>query len=447
MLKELNQLDASWIILYQTNGEKYTVTNRGLRYIFESDKELSFYFDDDKKIYDSATGKLVKDKISILNFNTKPDQLIPFTNDINWEITGAFRNEDGYVNSKKVEVSFFDLNDDGSVDDPDVFDIIVDENVNPLTKYIILKKVNSEQGYSKYNYYGTGVTSDRATGSNVVIVNTESEIGSFIDYENGQVFYIIDIKTFKQLSGSLLAITSDYQAYLGRDNLKFHYVHSADESNRIDPSASNIIDVYMLTRAYDIEYRKYIAGTISTEPLPPSSDELFQNYGALINSYKSISDEVIYHPVAYKTLFGSHSDDRLQAEFKVVKNAGLVINNNDLKSRIISSINKFFALQNWDFGESFFFSELVTFVMNENAPDISNLVIVPKQANQSFGSLYEIKCEDYELFISDATVDDIQIIDSITASRLQASGNVVTSTGTTNTGITSQPLSTGGSSY
>ena len=29
----ITQLDASWIILFETNGEKYTVTARGLRYI------------------------------------------------------------------------------------------------------------------------------------------------------------------------------------------------------------------------------------------------------------------------------------------------------------------------------------------------------------------------------------------------------------------------------
>ena len=29
-------------------------------------------------------------------------------------------------NSKKVEVSFYDPNDDGSVDDPDIFDVIVE---------------------------------------------------------------------------------------------------------------------------------------------------------------------------------------------------------------------------------------------------------------------------------------------------------------------------------
>ena len=92
-----NQLDASWILLFQTDGEKYTVTSRGRRYIFESDTELNFYFDGENKIYDSTTGQLVKDKISVLNFNTQPDSLDAFTADIDWEITSAFKNEDGYI--------------------------------------------------------------------------------------------------------------------------------------------------------------------------------------------------------------------------------------------------------------------------------------------------------------------------------------------------------------
>lgn len=429
-----NQLDASWIILFQTNGEKYTVTNRGLRYIFESDNEINFYYDGQNKVYDSATGQLVKDKVSVLNINTQPDSPTPFNNNLDWEIVKAYRNLDGYINSKKVEVSFFDLNDDGSVDDPDIFDIIVQPNNLPLTKYVFLKKANSDQGFAKFNYYNEG--------SKIYVVNTESEIGSYIDYLEGDVFYIVNDNNFKVLQNNVLILTSDYQAYVGRDNLKFHYVHSAESSNRIDPSVSNIIDVYMLTKAYDVDFRKYLAGTLSSMPLPPSSDELFQNYGETINAYKSISDEVIYHPVRYKTLFGSKSQDNLQAVFKIVKNPGRVVNNNELKARVINSVNKFFALQNWDFGETFYFSELVTFIMNENAPDISNIVIVPKQASQSFGSLFEIRCEDYEIFVSDATVDDVEIIDSITATRLQATGTVVTATGTTNTGVQSQALTT-----
>ena len=48
----------------------------------------------------------MKDKVSIMNFNTQPDGLQNFNNDINWEIVKEYRNADGYMNSKKVEVSF-----------------------------------------------------------------------------------------------------------------------------------------------------------------------------------------------------------------------------------------------------------------------------------------------------------------------------------------------------
>ena len=75
--------------------------------------------------------------------------------------------------------------------------------------------------------------------------------------------------------------------------------------------------------------------------------------------------------------------------------------------------------------------------MNKTAPDLVNLVIVPNQESQAFGSLYEIKSEADEIFISAATVDDIAIIDAITASKLKASGNVVTTTTSATTGVTS----------
>ena len=53
-------------------------------------------------------------------------------------------------------------------------------------------------------------------------------------------------------------------------------------------------------------------------------------------------------------------------------------------------------------------------------------------------SLYEIKSESNEIFISSATVENVEIIDAITASRLRATGNVITaSQETLNTGVTS----------
>ena len=175
--------------------------------------------------------------------------------------------------------------------------------------------------------------------------------------------------------------------------------------------------------------------------MPPSSDALFLDYGQSIKAIKSISDEVIYHPVKYKPLFGAYADNDLQATIKIVKNASRVVNDNDIKSRVIDSINEFFALENWDFGETFYFSELAAYIMKQVAPDISSIVLVPKTETQSFGSLYEIKSENDEIFVSSAQVGEVEVIDSITASRLKASGKVITSDDVPNTGIQSTTTS------
>ena len=36
-------LDASWLLYFKTDGEKYTIPHRALRYVFESDKEPTYY--------------------------------------------------------------------------------------------------------------------------------------------------------------------------------------------------------------------------------------------------------------------------------------------------------------------------------------------------------------------------------------------------------------------
>jgi len=287
------------------------------------------------------------------------------------------------------------------------------------------------------------------TGSIQVIAN-KSLLSSTSIYDNGQIFYFIAEDLFQVLDKTTgnLTTTQSYRAKIGRDKLKFHYVHAADESTRIDPSVSNIIDVYLLTKSYDDNFRLYIDGTTSTKPLSPSSDELYLNYGQQLNTIKSISDEIIYHPVKYKILFGENASSDLQAKFKIVKNPDLVINDNEVKTRVIAAINEFFALENWEFGETFYFTELSTYVMQQLSPNLVTFVIVPNQATSTFGSLFEIKSEADEIFISGATVADIELIDSVTATRLRSSGSIVTDATTVNTGLTSSGLSTtGGTSY
>jgi len=429
------QLDSSWLLLFETNGEKYTVTNRNLRYVFESDEEIRFYHDSIDKIFDSKSGKLVKDTITVLSNNNQPDSLNSFTQDFKWQVVKEYRDADGYVDNKKLEVGFFDSDDDGVIDDPDIFTNIVSPLTAPTTKYVFAKK---------YTRNGTEVFDYVDAESENIIVPLLGEPASLSSYANGTIIYNWkkDIFLTVDIPNNKFVLNTNYKVYTGRDQIRFEYSHAANENRRIDPSSSNIMDVYMLTKTYDTNYRQFLSGEIENEVLPPSSDSLFQSFNSEISKIKSISDEVIYHPVRYKPLFGSKSPANLQATFKVIKNSNRVVNDNDIKSRIIDCVNEFFALENWDFGETFYFSELAAYIIQKLAPDISSLVLVPRQEVQSFGSLYEIKSENDEIFISSATVEDVEIIDAITASRLKATGIVITSDEVLNTGVQSSDTTT-----
>jgi len=432
-----NELDASWFIVFETNGENYTVTYRTLRYIFESDQEVRFYYDSSDTVYDVTTGKTIKDRISVLDINTQPDSVEPFNRNFDWEIVKEFRDELGYVDSKKIEVSFFDSDNDGVVDSPDTFEDVVAENTNPADKLVFLESVRTNDGVNDFVY-----VSKEDLGIRVFNQKTEFERVPKSEFENNQLLYYVQEDIFENLNTetNTTSLNSNYRARVGRDKLRFQYFHSADQNVRIDPGASNIIDTFLLTRSYDQEFRQWLSGDIETKPLPPSNDSLFINFGQELNSIKSISDEIIYHPVKYKILFGDKADPELQASFKIVKNPDLVINDNELKSRVIRSINRYFALDNWDFGDVFYFSELAAYVINENAPDLASFVIVPVEGTASFGSLYEIKSESNEIFISGATVADIEIIDEITATELRASSSIITESSMANTGIQSSSL-------
>ena len=429
-------LDASWMLYFKTDGEKYTITYRNLRYVMESADEIRFFFDAADKIYDPSTGQIVRDKIDILNINRQPGSLAPLTRDFSWTITDAYRDSEGYLDSRKIQVQFIDLDDDGVVDDPDIFEQIVGEENTAIAtadKLIFQKKYTTTDGVEDFKYFAN-------TTNEIIVIQNEAAIAPYSSRLEGQIFYLIDEGIFRKLNKALnnTTINTEYKAYFGRAGLKFHYIHVADSGYRIDPSASNIIDTYILSKIYDTQIKQYINGTVLVKPKPPSNDELFRSYGIEINKIKSLSDEVIYHPVKYKILFGDKANPDLQVKFKIVKNSNVVINDNELKAEIIEAINKFFDIENWDFGETFYFQELSAYIINELSPKLVSILIVPRQTTQSFGSLFEIKSEPDEIFASAAKVGDIETIDQITATNLQASGVVINSVSTSITsGITS----------
>ena len=151
-------------------------------------------------------------------------------------------------------------------------------------------------------------------------------------------------------------------------------------------------------------------------------------------------------------MFGAKADTELQATFKIVKNTELGLSDSEIKSQVIEVINSYFNVNNWDFGDTFYFSELSAYIHSELPTQINSVVIVPKSSEQTFGSLFQIKSNFDEILVSGATVDDVEIIDSITASKIQASGVVnngstaSTQTGVAVTGTTSAGFSSTGTS-
>ena len=464
-------LDASWIIAFIWTGKNYKVRYRNLYFIFESKSETAFYVDSDSVNYDFTTNSVVKDKIDVLSVNPEPESARQWysgttnptvivgnngdyyiniatnkafrkvsgvwllgnnfsgklASDFSWQIDGPVIEADGYVEPKKVKVSFYDYNNTGQIQDPESFNTVVNPNfVDPATgfkkNFVYFKKLSDGLRY---------VLTD-----GIVPLETEADFSIYKvsnTVSDGDLFYFyspsLNVVKYWSVITQQLVYTDQYFARSGRSGLNFHYVHNSGSDRRIDPSKSNIIDIYVLTTGYDNDVRSWLAGNTPSEPLPPTSYSLEQNYASNLEPIKAISDEIIFHSVKYKVLFGTKATTSLQAKFKAVRNSEKPTTDNDLKTRILTAINEFFALENWDFGQSFYFSELSTYVMNRLTPDITNFVVTPKSVG-SFGSLYEVACGSNEIFINGAEISDIEIIDAVTASQLKATSAIVTTSGT-----------------
>jgi hypothetical protein len=424
-------LDASWWFKFTNDGNTYTVHYRKLDYIFESESQNKFHFDVEERIYDYKTGNVVKDTVKILKTNSILSSGNAIGHPITWQVTDTVTESDGFQDNRKVKIGFYDSDDDGVVDNPELFDIFVEPDTSVSTKFVFFEKYISYDTIERFRPYAA---------SNFVVTQNETDINlNTTTYTNGQLFYFYAdtenvVKKYSSTTNTLTT-TTDYYARRGRSSIDFQYKHHAGQETRIDPSVSNIVDVYLLERTYDNLFRIWLQDG-GAKPTPSTSDQLRINYSGVLNPLKSLSDLIIYHPVKYKILFGTSADEQLQATFKVVKNKNTNVTDAVIKTRVIAAVNEFFALDNWDFGDAFYFTELAAYIHNELAPDLLTVVIVPNQSGQGFGSLFQINSAADEIFISGATVDDVSIISALGANQLAASGTVVTSTSTATTNTT-----------
>jgi hypothetical protein len=214
-------------------------------------------------------------------------------------------------------------------------------------------------------------------------------------------------------------ISVDSVFYTGRENLNFEWEHIASDNQVVDPSFTNVIDVFALTTSYDTEYKNWLLGTVPNMPLPPTSYELGQLFTS-IGEKKAMSDTIVYKPVKYKCLFGANAEDALRARFRVIKLTGSNITETDLKNKTVEAIKEFFDSSNWDFGETFYFTELAAYVHKKLAGVLSSFVIVPQGAGSVFGDMFQFTPDSNELIIPDVSVNDIDIIQNITDENIRA---------------------------
>ena len=406
----------------------------------------------------------------------------PLADPIELSLTSLVLYEDGYKDPRKVEVVPKDTNADGVPDDPIALSAFIDNGGQPqnvfferftdfdgyeyfrlwetgrynLTSstlqvnlvgsdYIISGSGGADPATNVANVGLIITTKDpSATGTNTLldsILNpisgtTEDSVVAF----DGMIFFdsndtVRRFYVFNQLTTTTGEIveTTDYEAKIGRsfeldtvsgnhveNPLYFKWKHYAPRSNRIDPSISNVIDTILLTNSYYSDVITWKGSNDITAAFPdaPTTEDLRTQFLEL-NDYKMLSDQIIYKPGKFKLLFGNGAEDELRAKFKVVKVPGTTVTDNEVKSQVISAIDEYFDISNWDFGESFFYTELSAYIHQKLAKIVASVVIVPQKDDSVFGNLFQVKGESDELFLSTATVGDVDIVRNLTDTNLR----------------------------
>jgi hypothetical protein len=303
-------------------------------------------------------------------------------------------------------------------DNPDFFDEIVAPDENPNQKYVFLQQTLDFDNLERFLLADPGrVTSDYATKNAIELDKNQ--------WSPGQVFYAVEENKFYQLSISTTGVrnideVSGWAAQTGRQGLYYQYRHNSPLTSRIDPGTTNIIDLYLVTQGYYTAYQNWIRDTTDTvaEPARPTIDDLSTDYQEL-QDFKMISDNIVLNSVRFKPLFGNRAAPDLRATVKVIRAQGSTVSTIEIKSSVVAAMNEYFSIDKWNFGDTFYFSELSAFLHRNLGSIISSVVLVPLNRQKAFGDLYEIRSAPDEIFVNGATIDNIDVIDALTSSNLR----------------------------
>lgn len=412
-----------FVNLLSLGNNRYSVSYRALAYYFGSVADTRFSFETIKLVYDPLSGKILQDFIDVLVSNTQPGTKSPLSRNVKTNIIGQTVESDGYVNDFAVEVSNIDINDRTMTTNPDFFGDVTGYTPNNANVgvYAFFELVVDAVNLSRYQLI--------PTASVVCLYATEMQIETVkYEYPIGQLFYAYtDSKFYRSVQDPAVLTTYyvmveqlNYKMLPGRQGLAFQYKHNSNNTTRIDPATTNIVDLYVVTQSYYTQYRNWIQDSTGSviEPEKPTTSELMQAYSKL-QDYKMISDSVILNSVGFKPLFGPKAAPSLRATIKVIRAANTNASDSEIRSAALSAINSYFDINNWNFGDTFYFSELSAYLHSIIGSLVSSVVLVPNDPSRSFGDMYEIRSSPYEIFVNGATANDITVIAALTPVELQ----------------------------
>lgn len=416
--------DPNWFVKFTSLGNnRYLIAYKSLTYYFGSVADTRFTFSKNALVYDPFTGKIIQDFIDILGINTLPNSVSNIGTNTKINILGQTVESDGYVNDFEVEVAATDINNNQLILNPDFF--------NEITGY---KPNNSNFGI--YAFFETvqdpfNLTRQLLVSSDTIkfqySTQTQIELVKY-EYPLGQVFYAFgENKFYKTVQDQTVTVPfyvlveqPQFSTKIGRQGLSYQYRHNSNNTNRIDPVTTNIIDLYLVTFSYYTSYQQWVVDTTNTIPEPnkPTITELMNEYPEIQN-YKMLSDSVILNSVEFKPLFGPKAEPALRATIKVIKDSNTNASVSEIRSKVLAAMDQYFNINNWNFGDTFYFSELSAYLHSECGDLISSAVLVPNDPAMSFGDLYEIKCRPFEIFANAATSNDVLVIPALTPDELQ----------------------------
>jgi hypothetical protein len=194
--------------------------------------------------------------------------------------------------------------------------------------------------------------------------------------------------------------------------LNFLWMHFTPNYYLVDPSPTNIHDMYIITRGYYSQLRLWLIGELAQRPEPPTPLSLRNSYNDILQN-KMLSDTVVAHAGKIKVIIGALADPTLQGTIKVIRTENSALTDNQLKTQIVDLVTDYFDISFWEFGETFYFPELSAFLQTKMPVDLKAVVFVPSYQNKVFGDLFQVFAREDEIIQAAITVSDIEVVQSL----------------------------------